>query len=341
MTTLKYTPGTYTWTATADSVTVKAWGGGASGGGANASSGPGGGGASGAGFQQATFAVTIGTKYTVIVAAGVVGTYGNNQPGATDSKFYGPGVYLAAFSGHTGSYGSTGTTYPGGVGTQTGGTNPVTHQGGTSGGGGSGGGAGGGGGGAGEYGNGGAGVTGGGGAGGSGGSGYGGAGGKGGNATNGYAGGNYGGGGGGAARGSFKSGSGGNGSVWLIYSPPINVNLTTAKVNIAAQAFSAVNIGTLPVMPVIQLTGNSPATLLVSGSRDNPVPTTISNIDATNTLYLGENPSIVSTYINRVTPIPPGQSISVSGRRDVYGIAAFGQTVDIAIYRHTLSIFNT
>jgi hypothetical protein len=81
------------------------------------------------------------------------------------------------------------------------------------------------------------------------------------------------------------------------------------------------------------------ATLLVTGSEDNPVPCLIQNVDASNVLYIGDDVGTSPSVPTTCAPLIPGQSTVASGDKNVFGIAAPGQTVFVNIYVGVMSFF--
>jgi hypothetical protein len=92
-------------------------------------------------------------------------------------------------------------------------------------------------------------------------------------------------------------------------------------------------------MPTTTINGHYPAALLVRGNPDNPVSTMIANIDANNTFYVGDSPSMQPTD-QTVIPIATGASIVCDGTVDVYGICVTGQTAQVSTLANVTSVFN-
>jgi hypothetical protein len=86
--------------------------------------------------------------------------------------------------------------------------------------------------------------------------------------------------------------------------------------------------------------GSGPAgTQLVYGNTESPVPVLIQNIDPLNTLYLGVDSAVNVANPLENAPLAPGQSTVASGCTDVFGIAAPGQNVALALYAGVTSFF--
>jgi hypothetical protein len=86
--------------------------------------------------------------------------------------------------------------------------------------------------------------------------------------------------------------------------------------------------------------GSGPAgTLIVSGDPDNPISVLIQNVDANNTVYLGETAAVNPANPNESAPLEPGQTAIADGSINVFAIADRGQTVSINILRGFGSFF--
>lgn len=117
---------------------------------------------------------------------------------------------------------------------------------------------------------------------------------------------------------------------------PVVVNLPLATTTDNAYPLTSVYPQVFTVGTII--TGRTPAVCIVRGNSSNPVPTLIRVIDPANTLYIGEDASIQPSD-QQVIPLTPGQFITFSGKRDVYGIAASGQTVLIDAGEHITMVY--
>lgn len=91
-------------------------------------------------------------------------------------------------------------------------------------------------------------------------------------------------------------------------------------------------------MQQITVTGTPPATPLVFGDAQNPVPSLISNQDLVNTVYIGNDPSANPNNPNQVTPLLSGQYIAVTGAVDVYGICSPSETALVYVLENVTSV---
>jgi hypothetical protein len=94
-----------------------------------------------------------------------------------------------------------------------------------------------------------------------------------------------------------------------------------------------------PPMKTVVIGPGPAGTLLVPGDPDNPTSVLIQNVDPLNTVYLGNDSGVNSQNPNENAPLAPNQSVIASGRHPVFGIAAPGQNVAVALYVGVTSFF--